>query len=72
MRNKSISVRLTSDLAEWLDATSRKTGIPKGKIVREQLEKARASTNERPFMRLAGSITDGPPDLSTRKIGVLK
>jgi hypothetical protein len=62
----------TPELAKWLDDRAYKTGLPKGRIVRDELEKARASNNERPFMRLAGSITDGPPDLSTRKIGVLK
>ena len=64
MRN-TISVRLPDDLAEWLAAASGKAGVPKGRIVREQLQQARAS-EQRPFMRLAGALS-GPADLSSRK-----
>jgi hypothetical protein len=61
----TISVRLPEDLAKWLDEMSRKTGIPKAKLIRQHLEKARSAEPQR-FMRLAGKIS-GPPDLSTRK-----
>jgi len=61
----TLTVRLPDDLAEWLNEASRKSGIPRGRIVRAELERARSSAN-RPFMRLAGTI-DGPPRLSTRK-----
>jgi len=64
MRN-TITVRLPEDLAEWLDAASRKTGVPRGRIIREQLELARRREKQ-PFLRLAGSV-EGPRDLSTRK-----
>jgi hypothetical protein len=64
MRN-TISVRLPEDLAEWLVRTSVKAGVPKGRIIREQLERARAS-DAKPFMRLAG-VVSGAPDLSSRK-----
>jgi len=64
MRN-TITVRLPDDVAEWLETTARKTGLPKGRIVREQLDKAR-SAEKRPFLRLAGTIA-GPADLSKRK-----
>jgi hypothetical protein len=40
-------------------------GVPKGRIVREQLEKARNS-GQRPFLRWAGAIA-GPGGLSMRK-----
>jgi hypothetical protein len=63
--SNTITVRLPEDLAEWLEYTARKTGLPKGRIVREELERARNSTN-RPFLRLAGAIC-GPSDLSVRK-----
>jgi hypothetical protein len=63
--SNTITVRLPEDLAKWLDHTARKTGVPKGRIVREELEKARNSAN-RPFLRLAGAVA-GPGDLSTRK-----
>ncbi|MBM3726236.1 MAG: ribbon-helix-helix protein, CopG family [Acidobacteria bacterium] len=61
----TITVRLPADLAEWLDATSRKAGVPRGRIVRDQLERARTQESQA-FLRLAGSV-DGPSDLSNRK-----
>jgi hypothetical protein len=63
--SNAITVRLPEDLAEWLELAARKTGLPKGRIVREQLEKARNSA-KRPFLRWAGAIA-GPSDLSMRK-----
>jgi hypothetical protein len=63
--SNTITVRLPEDLAEWLDAASRKAGVPRGRIIRDQLQLAR-KREKRPFLRLAGSI-DGPPDLSSRK-----
>jgi hypothetical protein len=62
----TISVRLDRDLAEWLQETAERTGVPQGRIIREQLEKARASRPAPSFMRLAGSAR-GPKDLSARK-----
>ena len=62
---KTISVRLPEDLVEWLSDTAQKTGVPQSRIVREQLEEARAS-QKRPFLRLAGAV-NGPRDLSRRK-----
>jgi predicted transcriptional regulator len=63
--SNTITVRLLEDLAKWLDHTARRTGLPKGRIVREALEKARNSAT-RPFLRLAGAIV-GRNDLSIRK-----
>ncbi len=61
----TITVRLPKELAEWLQQTSERTGIPQGRIIREQLERARAHAEQR-YMRLAGRV-EGPPDLSSRK-----
>jgi hypothetical protein len=61
----TITVRLTSELAEWLADAAKKSGVAQGRIIREQLERARASEKQ-PFLRLAGSVS-GPPDLSSRK-----
>ena len=61
----TITVRLPEDLAQWLEDTANKTGVSQGRIIRDQLEKAR-SVEERPFLRLAGRIS-GPPRLSERK-----
>lgn len=62
----TLTIRLDKDLANWLEAESNRTGVPQGKIVREELERARKSRGARPFMRLAGTV-DGPRDLSRRK-----
>ena len=62
----TITVRLTRQLAAWLAATAERTGVSQGRIVREQLEKARAGGRDRPFMRLAGRMR-GPRNLSSRK-----
>ena len=61
----TITVRLPSDLAQWLTETARKTGVPRGRIIRDELENARKS-DSRPFLRLAGAVS-GPENLSTRK-----
>jgi hypothetical protein len=63
---RTITVRLDKELAEWLEREARRTGVAPGKIVRDQLEKARASTTHR-FMRLAGIVRGGPRDVSVRK-----
>jgi hypothetical protein len=50
----------------WLKEMSRRTGLPVGRIVREELENAKAERGNQPFLSLAGKIK-GPPDLSSRK-----
>ena len=62
----TITIRLGKELANWLEETSKRTGVTQGQIVREQLEKAKATTGSRPFMRLAGAVC-GPKTLSRRK-----
>ena len=63
--SNTLTIRLPEDLAQWLEETSRKSGIPRGRIVRMELERTRKSSSQS-FLRLAG-VVDGPPDLSTRK-----
>ncbi len=62
----TITIRLTEELATWLRSTARKTGVPVGRLVREQLERAKRETGDKPFLRYVGVMT-GPPDLSSRK-----
>jgi hypothetical protein len=62
----TITVRLDRDLAEWLLRESDKTGVSQGKIVRDQLERAKAASASQSFMRLAG-VARGPRNLSARK-----
>ena len=61
----TITVRLTKELAEWLEETAARTGVPQSRIIRQELERA-MSSSERPYMRLAGAVK-GPRDLSARK-----
>ena len=63
----TISVRLQSDLADWLERTAKEIGVSQGRLIRDQLERVRETqTRKREFMRLAGSVR-GDKDLSTRK-----
>ena len=64
--SKTITIRLTKELAAWLDLASKRSGVPRGRIIREQLEKALDGGAQPSFMRLAGTVK-GAPDLSTRK-----
>jgi len=69
MKN-TITVRLPEELDQWLEEEARLTGLPKGRIVREQLEASRTRKVRQPFLDLAGSI-EGVRDLS-RKRGFTK
>jgi hypothetical protein len=62
----TITVRLPKDLAQWLEDTAVTSGVSQGQLVREQLERARASKSSRRFMRLAGAVAS-TSDLSSRK-----
>jgi predicted transcriptional regulator len=64
--SQTITVRLTKELAEWLEQTASRTGVSQGRIVRDQLERAKAAASSQAFMRLAGAVR-GPRDLSSRK-----
>jgi hypothetical protein len=62
----TITIRLPEDLADWLAETSSRTGLPAGRIVRQQLERARAEHGGQRFLRHAGAFA-GPAGLSARK-----
>lgn len=64
--SSTITVRLPEDLDQWLKDESRRTGLPKGRIVREQLEASRTRKARQPFLDLAGSI-EGEPGLSQKR-----
>jgi hypothetical protein len=63
----TLTIRLTDELLDWLKETSRRTGVPMGRLIREQLENAKANGGKQRFLRHAGAITGGSPDLSSRK-----
>jgi len=62
----TLTIRLTEELLSWLRETSRQTGVPVGRLIREQLETAKANGGRQRFLRHVGELS-GPPDLSTRK-----
>ncbi len=53
-------------MSAWLEQAAARTGVSQGRIVREQLEKARKMQSGQRFMRLAG-VVRGANDLSKRK-----
>jgi len=63
---QTITVRLTKELASWLEQIAARIGVSQGRIIRDQLEKAKASASSQAYMRLAGAVR-GPKDLSSRK-----
>jgi len=63
---RTLTIRLTDELATWLAERARKTGEPAGRIIRRHLETARTGSGKQRFLRHAGKI-DGPSDLSMRK-----
>ncbi|HXZ81652.1 MAG TPA: hypothetical protein VEG30_17115 [Terriglobales bacterium] len=65
--SQTITIRLTKDLAAWLERVSRTTGLPVGRIIREHLEKARSAGEKARLVQFAGKLKGRPPDLSQRK-----
>ena len=64
--SNTLTIRLPEELLEWLRDTSERTGVPVGRLVRDQLETAKSDAGNQRFMRHAGTFT-GPKDLSARK-----
>jgi hypothetical protein len=62
----TLTIRLTEELLAWLKEVSRRTGLPVGRIIRQQLESAKSESGNQRFLRHAGKI-NGAPDLSSRK-----
>ena len=64
--NTTITVRLSEELAAWLKEAAARSGVSEGELIRDQLERAKASGEGQSFLRLAGAV-DGPADVSKRK-----
>jgi hypothetical protein len=62
----TLTIRLTDEILNWLKEKSRATGVPVGRFIREQLERAKGEAGKQRFLRHAGQIK-GPSDLSSRK-----
>ena len=63
---RTLKIRLTPELAAWLAETANRTGWTAGRIVREQLDRARVGEGSQRFLRHAARIK-GPKDLSQRR-----
>jgi hypothetical protein len=64
--SNTITVRLPEELGQWLEEESRMIGVPKGQIVREQLELLRTRKLRQAFLDLAGSV-ERAPNLSRKR-----
>jgi len=64
--SNTLTIRLPEEMLEKLRETSRQTGIPLGRLVRQSLE-ATLSRDESPLLKFAGVIQGGPKNLSSRK-----
>lgn len=60
---RTLTIKLTGALANWLKAMAAARGVPISGVAREQLERARSSCIAKPYMQLAGSV-DGTRDVS--------
>ena len=65
--SRILTIRLTDGLYAWLKETSRRTGMPVSRLIREHLEDAKARSGKQRFMRHVGAMTGLPADLSSRK-----
>jgi Ribbon-helix-helix domain len=63
----TFTIRVTDELLAWLKETSRRTGIPVGRIIREQLESVKTNDGKQRFLRHLGAISGGNPDVSAHK-----
>jgi hypothetical protein len=66
--NKTVTIELPSDLAEWVQTTARENGMSLANYVSTVLDVARARTIAgSPFQKYVGTVKDTVPDLSSRK-----
>ena len=63
----TLTVRLDDDLAEALQRASRRSGIPKGAIVREAVAAHLGTARDLTVMSRHFGAIRGPADLSTNK-----
>jgi len=64
---RRLTIRLNDELLSWLKETSRKTGTPVARLIRQQLENAKSNGGTRRFLRHVGAMSGRPHDLSSRK-----
>jgi predicted transcriptional regulator len=64
--SNTLTIRLPAELDQWLEHESKRTGLPKGTIVRQHLELSRTRKARQAFLDLAGSV-EGSPGLSRKR-----
>lgn len=65
--SNTLTIRLPQEMLEKLKDTSRRTGIPVGRLVRHSLETTLKEKGGSPLLEFAGLIKGGPKNLSSRK-----
>ena len=65
--SNTLTIRLPEELLARLREKSRRVGLPMARVVRESLEATRKPNKNEAWRKYAGTLKDGPPDLSSRK-----
>jgi len=65
--SNTLTVRLPKELLDRLRLVAERTGLPVGRVVRQSLEVTLEKHADPPWMKYAGTLKGGPPDLSSRK-----
>ncbi|PYV68278.1 MAG: hypothetical protein DMG96_36845 [Acidobacteria bacterium] len=65
--SNTLTIRLPEEILERLKETSRQTGIPLGRLIRESLEATLSQNVTNPLLEFAGVIKGGPRNVSSRK-----
>jgi predicted DNA-binding protein len=65
--SNTLTIRLPQELLLRLRRAAKRSGLPVGRIVRQSLDSSLSDREDKPWMKYAGTLTDGPPDLSSRK-----
>jgi hypothetical protein len=65
--SNTLTIRLPEEMLQKLKETSRRTGVPVGRLVRHALEATLSRDGSSPLLEFAGLIKGGPRNLSSRK-----
>ena len=65
--SNTLTIRLPEEILERLKETSRQTGIPLGRLIRESLEATLSQNVTNPLLEFAGVIKGGLRNVSCRK-----
>ena len=69
LMSHTLAIRLQDELAEWVETTAKAMGVSQGRLIREQLERARREdVQSRRHLRLAGSRSPGAGSLDKERI----